>query len=275
MATSDTLRSYFKTISKTPLLTQEEEVRLAVLARKGDSQARSQLVESNLLFVVKIAREYLNQGLPLPDLIQEGNLGLIHALEKFDEEMGFRLTTYASWWIRLSIKRAIEQKSRQIRLPANKLEILRKIRGFQNNFEKKNSRVPTVEEIAMGMKMTKSKVEKMLQYDVHTTSFEVPCTEDGLSYEQVIPEENTIPPEHNIHHEQMRTRLDKAMQVLSNKERNVLAMRYGLFGEPESASLREVGKRMGLSPEGVRRIENKALAKLRRPRVKAFVENFI
>lgn len=256
-------------------MTQPEEARLAKLARRGDAQARQRLVESNLLFVAKIAREYLNQGLPMPDLIQEGNLGLIHALEKFDERMGFRLTTYASWWIRLSIKRAIEQKSRQIRIPSNKLELLRKVKAFQSSFEKVHARCPSFEEVAKEFKVNKAKIERLLSYDTHVTSFDLPMTEDGVAYEQLLSVEESVLPSETLHMEQMKNKLDTAMQVLSVKERKVLTMRYGLQNEGTSASLREVGKQMGLSPEGVRRIESKALSKLRRPHVRAYVENFI
>lgn len=275
VSTETSLRSYFKTISRKPMLTQEQEAGLSALAREGDHEAKKRLVESNLLFVVRIAREYMNQGMPLCDLIQEGNLGLMHALEKFDERMGFRLTTYASWWIRLSIKRSVEQKSRQIRLPANKVEVLRKAKGYENAFMKQHGRKPTIEETAEGLGMPRKKVERVLQLEAHVTSFDVPINEEGLSYEQLLSHDGGEQPERTIHHEQMKQKLDKAMQVLSSKEKHVLSMRYGLQSEGTSASLREVGKRMGLSPEGVRRIENKALSKLRRPHVRAYMENFV
>ncbi|HNT35970.1 MAG TPA: sigma-70 family RNA polymerase sigma factor [bacterium] len=275
MAHDNCLRSYFKAISCNPLLTQAEEVRLARLSRKGNSEARRKLVESNLLFVAKIAREYLNQGLPMPDLIQEGNLGLMHALEKFDERLGFRLTTYASWWIRLSIKRAVEQKSRQIRIPSNKLELLRKMRAFQSCYEKMHGQSPSVEVIAKEFKIPKTKIERVIGLDTHVTSFDLPTTEDGVAYELLLSSEDSVLPSETIHMEQMREKLERAMEVLSVKERKVLTMRYGLQDEGSSASLREVGKQMGMSPEGVRRIENKALSKLRRPHVRAYVENFV
>jgi len=269
------LRTYLKKISRTNFLTKEEEARLAKLARKGDTKARNKLVESNLLFVVKMARENMNQGLPLSDLIQEGNLGLIHAIKKFDERLGFRLTTYASWWIRLSIKRALIQKSRPIRIPANKLEWLRKIKAYRHAFEREHGRLATIEETAKVMNLPKAKIESILQLDSHFSSFEMASSEDGLSFEQTICDNDVPPPDVHIQKEEMKNHLERAMQVLSQKERSVLELRFGLSDESESASLREVGKRMGLSAEGVRRIENQALAKLRRPTVRSHVEGLV
>ena len=275
MPSNDALKTYLKAISQTPLLTHEQEVELACLSRKGDWDARRKLVEANLLFVVKIAKEYMNQGMPLLDLIQEGNLGLMNAMNRFDERLGFRLTTYASWWIRLSIRRAIQQKVRQIRLPTNKVELLRKVKAFGYAYERQHGRQPNLKEIARHFRMRESQVKAALDLDSQFTSFETPVTEEGMSYEQLLHNEEIETPSSSIHSEQMKSKLERAMDVLSTKEKDVLEMRFGLNGYHEGASLREVGKRMGLSAEGVRRIESQALSKLRRPQVSSRVECFL
>ncbi len=268
------LNRYYHEISKTPLLTAKEELALARRCKQGDAEAKQKLVESNLRFVVKMAIPYANYGLSLEDLIQEGNLGLLEGIDKFDPEKGFRLTTYVSWWIRLALQRAVEQKSAQVRIPANKQELLKKIKSYQLRFEAKNGRMPRSTEISLGLKMKARQVEELLNLDAIYYSLEVAVDEESPSLENVLQDNRIIHPEVEIAETEMGERLGKAMRVLSDKERNVLTHRYGLSCK-EGMSLRQIGRLIGLSAEGVRRIEEQALRKLRRPMVRSYVEGFI
>ncbi len=268
------LNRYYHEISKTPLLTAKEEIALARRWVKGDPAAKQKLVESNLRFVVKMAIPYSNYGLSLEDLIQEGNLGLLEGIDKFDPERGFRLTTYVSWWIRLALQRAVEQKSAQVRLPANKQEQLKKIKSFQLEFESKNGRLPRAAEIAQGLSLKTKQVEELLNLDATYYSLEVAVDEESPSLQNILEDKRIAHPEEDIAETEMGERLGKAMRVLSDKERNVLSHRYGLSSS-EGMSLRQIGRLIGLSAEGVRRIEEQALRKLRRPMVRSYVEGFI
>ncbi|MCA9445613.1 MAG: RNA polymerase sigma factor RpoD/SigA [Candidatus Omnitrophica bacterium] len=268
------LNRYYHEISKTPLLSAKEELALARRCKKGDPVAKQNLVEANLRFVVKMAIPYSNYGLSLEDLIQEGNLGLLEGIDKFDPEKGFRLTTYVSWWIRLALQRAVEQKSAQVRIPANKQEQLKKIKAYQVQFEAKNGRAPRATEISNGLKMKSKQVEELLNLDATYYSLEVSVDEDSPSLQNILEDGRVVHPEEDIAEREMGDRLGKAMRVLSDKERNVLSHRYGLDSN-EGKSLRQIGRLIGLSAEGVRRIEEQALRKLRRPMVRSYVEGFI
>ncbi|MCA9410887.1 MAG: RNA polymerase sigma factor RpoD/SigA [Candidatus Omnitrophica bacterium] len=268
------LNRYYHEISKTPLLSAKEELALARRCKQGDPIAKQNLVEANLRFVVKMAIPYSNYGLSLEDLIQEGNLGLLEGIDKFDPEKGFRLTTYVSWWIRLALQRAVEQKSAQVRIPANKQEQLKKIKAYQVQFEAKNGRAPRATEISNGLKMKSKQVEELLNLDATYYSLEVSVDEDSPSLQNILEDGRVVHPEEDIAEREMGDRLGKAMRVLSDKERNVLSHRYGLDSN-EGKSLRQIGRLIGLSAEGVRRIEEQALRKLRRPMVRSYVEGFI
>ena len=270
-----TLKQYFAEISKTPLLTAEEEKALARRVKKGDAAAKRRLVETNLRFVVKMAIPYSNRGLSIEDLIQEGNIGLLEGIEKFDPERGFRLTTYVSWWIRLALQRALEQKSSQIRIPANKQGQIRKIKTFSRDFEIKNGRTPTSGEIERSLKFKANVVEDLMTLDATFCSLEQTSGEDSVSLQNVLEDTRIEHPEEAIARSEMKKQLNTAMEVLSDKERNVLHHRYGLSEEKKGSSLRQIGRIIGLSAEGVRRIEDQALRKLRRPMVRAYVEGFI
>lgn len=269
------LRRYYTEISSTPLLTAQQEKDLSRRAHKGDGEARKQLIEANLRFVVKMAIPYASQGMSLEDLIQEGNLGLLEGIERFDPEKGFRLTTYVSWWIRLAIQRAIEQKGQAVRVPANKIEQIKKIRAFRMSFELKEGKSPRVADIARSMKLKVKAVEELLNLDATYFSIDQAPEDDSPSLLQVLRDETTEHPEQEIAQTEMKTQLRKAMRVLSKKERTVLSHRFGLTGEQSALSLRQIGRLIGLSAEGVRRIEEQALQKLRRPMVRSYVEGFI
>jgi RNA polymerase primary sigma factor len=271
-----TINAYLKEIGKIPLLTPVEEKDLACRAKRGDKDAKARLVESNLRFVVKIARAYRNQGLPLLDLIQEGNIGLIESIDKFDETLGYRLTTYCGWWIRLAIQRAIEQKARPVKIPVNKFELLRKIRCFTDDYQRSKGKRPTREEVAAGLDLSLRKINEALEAETSFFSLETTTNEDLPPLSAVIADHHIEPPYVQIQRKQAAQRLEEAMQVLSPREKKVLQWRFGLNGKGEEpASLRMIASWVGLSAEGVRRIEEQALSKMRRPVVRRRVEGLI
>lgn len=257
--------------STTPLSPAEEREMLRRY-QKGDMEARRRLIESNLRFVIKVALHYRNNGLSLADLIQEGNLGLIEALEKFDPTKKCRLITYASWWIRLYIQRALEQKTRQINLPINKGEILRKIRLCDEMFLKTHGRNPSLQEISDEMGIDVKKIEEILD---NSPSFQTlhALDEDHPGWESVLVDDQSQNPREKMCDKEAWRRLCTAMEVLSHREREVLIRRYRIFEDGKRISLRKVGQSMGLSAEGVRRIEEQAMIKLRRPNIRRRMES--
>ncbi|MFH1744158.1 MAG: sigma-70 family RNA polymerase sigma factor [bacterium] len=255
-------------------LNVEEERNLVRKYGRGDMDARRRLIESNMRFVVRSALQYKGCGMSLEDLIQEGNLGLIEALEKFDPGRGCRLITYASWWIRLYIQRAIEQRSRTISLPINKLDTLRKIRSFEISFELQHGRKPNTEEIADHLCIPQRRVHDVLR--LAPTMCTLHSQEDDKAgLEGVLSADETESAKDRICEEEMQNRLQRAMQVLNRREKAVLAWRFGLLPHGERFSLRQVGQKLNLSAEGVRRIEEQALQKLRRPRVRMHIEGLL
>ncbi len=269
------LKRYYREISNKPLLSPAEEREISRRARQGDTEARKRLIEANLRFVVKMAIPYCNHGLSLEDLIQEGNLGLLEGVERFDPEKGFRLTTYVSWWIRLAIQRAIEQKSLPVRIPANKLEQIRKVKSFRLSFELSKGRQPRPAEIARALKIKVKLVEELQTLEATYYSLDCAPEEDSPNLLQVLQDETNEHPEREITQGEMKRQLNLAMRVLSPKERDVLQHRFGLKDEKKGLSLRQIGRLIGLSAEGVRRIEEQALQKLRRPLVRSYVEGFV
>ncbi len=271
----ESLDLYLKAISRVPLLTAAEERELAERVAGGDEDAKRQLAEANLRFVVKIAKAYRHKGLPLLDLIQEGNVGLMEAINKFDYQRGFRLTTYAAWWIRLYIQRALEQKAHPVNIPINKIETLRKVHALQQEFLHARGRMPFTHEIAERLGLPMRKVDEVMQLDTSFISMESTLEDDGVAMERVIADNRACRPEESLRYEEMDNRLERAMGVLSAREKDVIERRYGLDPTGSPWSLRKIGKAIGLSAEGVRRIEEQALLKLRRARVRRFVEGLI
>jgi RNA polymerase nonessential primary-like sigma factor len=260
----DATRMYLSEIGFSPLLTPEEEVYFARKALAGDEAARKRMIESNLRLVVKIARRYINRGLPLLDLIEEGNLGLIHAVEKFDPERGFRFSTYATWWIRQTIERAIMNQTRTIRLPIHVIKeinlFLRAARKLAQNLD----REPSPEEIAEVLDKPLSEVERMLGLNERIASVDTPIGSDGdRLLLDAIPDDGKSDPSRLLQDQDLHTVVENWLSLLTEKQREVVQRRFGLNGY-EKATLEEVGNEIGVTRERVRQIQMDALRRLRR-----------
>jgi RNA polymerase primary sigma factor len=249
-------------VSEVGLLTPEEEVDLARRTRKGDQAALERLISANLRFVVSIAKVYQNRGLSLTDLINEGNLGLLRAARRFDERKGIRFISYAVWWIRHSILKALAEQSKIVRLPLNKTERLRRIAKAAKELGQKRGRDPTVEEIAEQLKVETSEVSDAMAIAKSDISLDAPVTEEDDCLVNII-EATTYPsPEELAKRNTFRDDLEKALETLSPREARILVLYFGL-GEENSHTLEEIGAQMRLSRERVRQIKEKALKKLR------------
>lgn len=259
----DATRLYLSEIGYSPLLTAEEEVYFARLAQKGDEPSRRRMIESNLRLVVKIARRYMNRGLAFLDLIEEGNLGLIHAVEKFDPERGFRFSTYATWWIRQTIERALMNQTRTIRLPIHIVKELNTYLRVARHFAQTQDREPTPEEIALHLDKPIEDVKRVLGLHEKVTSFDVPFGKDGdRSVLDGIPDENNSDPALILADEDLNRHIELWLMQLNDKQRRVVEGRFGLNGAP-IYTLEEVGNQIGVTRERVRQIQVEALAKLR------------
>lgn len=259
----DATQIYLGEIGFSPLLSAEEEVYFSRLALKGDQAARKRMIESNLRLVVKIARRYINRGLALLDLIEEGNLGLIRAVEKFDPERGFRFSTYATWWIRQTIERAIMNQTRTIRLPIHVVKELNIYLRAARELSQKLDHEPTPEEIAASLDKPVEEVRKMLKLNEKITSVDTPVA--GAAEKQlldVIADEKELGPELELQDQDIRQHLVIWLEELNPKQREVLARRFGLLGY-EPSTLEDVGHEIGLTRERVRQIQVEALRRLR------------
>jgi RNA polymerase nonessential primary-like sigma factor len=259
----DATRLYLNEIGYSSLLTAEEEVYYARLAQKGDESARATMIESNLRLVVKIARRYMNRGLALLDLIEEGNLGLIHGVEKFDPERGFRFSTYATWWIRQTIERAIMNQTRTIRLPIHVIKEINIHLKAVRQLTQQLDREPTTEEIADYLEKPVRDVKKMLQLNERVTSVDTPVAADNNKLiVDLIQDENIKDPSSLIQDEDITEHLDEWLDRLNEKQREVVRRRFGLQGY-EKSTLEEVGQSIGVTRERVRQIQMDALRRLR------------
>ncbi|MGB0732832.1 MAG: RNA polymerase sigma factor RpoS, partial [Pontibacterium sp.] len=259
----DATQLYLNEIGFSPLLTAEEEVYFSRLSLKGDEAARKRMIESNLRLVVKIARRYLNRGLTLLDLIEEGNLGLIRAVEKFDPERGFRFSTYATWWIRQTIERAIMNQTRTIRLPIHVVKELNVYLRASRELAQKLDHEPTPEEIAKAVDKPVESVEKMLGLNERVSSVDVPLGYDSdKSLLDSIPDQDSLDPEALLQESDTHGNLEMWLQELPDKHAEVLSRRFGLRGY-QISTLEEVGHEIGLTRERVRQIQVEALRKLR------------
>ena len=263
----DATRLYLSEIGFSPLLTAEEEVELGRAIQQGDTAARKRMIESNLRLVVKIARRYLNRGLPLLDLIEEGNLGLIRAAEKFDPERGFRFSTYATWWIRQTIERAIMNQTRTIRLPIHVIKEINIYLRAARHLSQTLDHEPTAEEIAEELDKPLKEVKRMLGLNERVASVDEPMGRgdgDGdRSLLDSIADDTLVEPTELLQDDDVRAHMEEWLEQLTEKQRSVVEQRFGLSGR-EPATLEEVGSRIGVTRERVRQIQIEALRRLRR-----------
>lgn len=258
----DATRMYLNEIGVSSLLTAEEEVKYARAALKGDKASRDKMIESNLRLVVKIARRYIGRGLPLLDLVEEGNLGLIHSVEKFDPERGFRFSTYSTWWIRQTIERALMNQTRTIRLPIHVIKEINICLRTQRALRQELDREPTMEEVSERMGCSVTDVSSYLRICERTSSMDTPIGEGGYSLADAIADENTEAPDDSLQTENVHDVLEHWLGMLTSKQRLVLEKRFGLHGY-EKATLEEVGQEIGVTRERVRQIQVDALGRLR------------
>ena len=259
---SESLEKYLQEIGRKDLLSTDEEVELAQRIRKGDRKALDKLTKANLRFVVSVAKQYQNQGLSLPDLINEGNLGLIKAAEKFDETRGFKFISYAVWWIRQSILQAIAEQSRIVRLPLNQVGSVNKINRMLNKFEQENERRPSVDEISEQTDLPEDKVGEAMLANTRHVSVDAPFIDgEDNSLLDVLVNDDAPMADRQLVAESLRSEISNVLQTLNERERCVIKAFYGL-GEPEM-TLEEIGNKYGLTRERVRQIKEKAIRRLR------------
>ena len=265
VALDDPVKAYLKEIGQVPLLSAEEEQTLARAARAGDADARRRLSEANLRLVVSVAKRYAGRGLPFLDLIQEGNLGLMKAAEKFEPDRGFKFSTYATWWIRQSITRAIADQGRTIRIPVHLVEHINRVRKTAGELLRKNGREPTAEEIAVRLEMEPDRVREQLQLAQEPVSLETPVGEEEDAHlEDFIQDEEAGIPVDEAGRQLLRRELMSVLKSLTPREERVITLRFGLDdGRPRT--LEELGKEFNVTRERIRQIEAKALRKLRHP----------
>lgn len=259
---SASLDKYLQEIGREDLITVEEEVELAQRIKKGDQEALEKLTKANLRFVVSVAKQYQNQGLTLPDLINEGNLGLIKAAEKFDETRGFKFISYAVWWIRQSILQALAEQSRIVRLPLNQVGSLNKINKAFARFEQENERTPSPEELAAVLDLPKEKVADTLRVSGRHVSVDAPFAEgEDNSLLDVLVNADSPNADRSLINESLSTEVDRALSTLTERERDIVKYFFGI-GTSEM-TLEEIGEKFGLTRERVRQIKEKAIRRLR------------
>ena len=265
IGTEDPVRMYLKEIGTVPLLSAEEEYRLAVRKSQGDEVAKQRLIEANLRLVVSIAKRYTGRGMSFLDLVQEGNLGLIKGVEKFDPEKGFKLSTYATWWIRQSVTRALADQARTIRIPVHMVETINKMSKMQRKLTLELGYEPSVKELAEHLDMSEEKVQEIMQIAREPASLETPIgEEDDSNLGDFVADSNVVSPEGNVESVMLREHIDTLLGDLKERERQVIVLRFGLEdGHPRT--LEEVGKEFNVTRERIRQIEAKALRKLRNP----------
>ncbi len=275
IAIDDPVKIYLKEIGRVPLLTSEEEIELAKKIQQGDKEAKKRLAEANLRLVVSIAKRYGGRGMSFLDLIQEGNLGLIKAVEKFDYTKGFKFSTYATWWIRQSITRAIADQARTIRIPVHMVETITKVKKASSTLLHQNGRDPTAEEIAEELDMPVDKVREIMRIAQDPVSLETPIGEEEDSHlGDFIPDDNAPEPTEAASQVLLKEQIDQVLGTLTEREEKVLRLRFGLE-DGRSRTLEEVGQMFNVTRERIRQIEAKALRKLRHPNRSNKVKDFI
>ena len=265
IGTEDPVRMYLKEIGTVPLLSADEELRLAKRKAEGDESAKERLIEANLRLVVSIAKRYTGRGMSFLDLVQEGNLGLIKGVEKFDYTKGYKLSTYATWWIRQSVTRALADQARTIRVPVHMVETINKMSKMQRKLTLELGYEPSVTELAEALEMSEDKVMEIMQIAREPASLETPIgEEDESNLGDFVADSNAVTPEGNVESVMLREHIDALLGDLKERERQVIVLRFGLEdGHPRT--LEEVGKEFNVTRERIRQIEAKALRKLRNP----------
>jgi RNA polymerase primary sigma factor len=260
----DTVTSYLKAIGRYPLLTGAQEIEFMRAAKKGSEEARKKLINSNLRLVVSIARKFANRGMTLSDLIQEGNLGLMRAIEKFDPELGYRFSTYATWWIRQAITRGIADKSRMIRLPGHMNELLSRSRKNVRVLSEKLGRLPTIDELAVATSVDKGKLNQALESSRGLLSLDASTGQDfDSTFGDMIADEQATPPADLVSSEFLTRDLNEALNILTSHEQSVIRLRFGL-GKDIPMSMSETAVTLGITRERAKQLETRALRKLRR-----------
>jgi RNA polymerase primary sigma factor len=261
---NEDMKLYLKEVARKQVLTRDEEVDLFKRLSNGDPSARHEIVEANLRFVIKIALQFTGRGVPLPDLIQEGNIGLLEVVDKFDYKKGFRFSTYAAFWIRQAIQMAVRKNGNVIRLPIRKSRFMGHLNESISNFTASNGRMPTVDELSGLLDVEPEKLEQLMSMRESILSLDMEMEEDGGQLMNRLPDTSSPSAlEYSMENEQHR-KVQKALSTLSEKEQKVLKLRYG-FDSGKGLSLRSTSKLVGMSQEGVRRVERTAIRKLRRP----------
>ena len=271
---SQSFEDYLNDISKQPLLTAEEEVKLAQRIRNDDREALERLVCANLRFVVSVAKQYQNQGLTLPDLINEGNIGLIKAAEKFDETRGFKFISYAVWWIRQSILQALAEQSRMVRLPLNQVSAVSRINKLIMKFEQEHERKPSVYELSELIDETPEKIRDSLRANGRPMSINAPLGEgDDSTLLEVISDENTPQADRGMIDKSLATEIERMLDTLDEREKTIVEMCFGINNR--EMTLEEISEKFGLSRERVRQIREKALLKLRHSNKKSLLQEYL
>ena len=275
IAIDDPVKVYLKEIGRVPLLSPDEEIELAIKIKNGDVSAKKRLSEANLRLVVSIAKRYLGRGMQFLDLIQEGNLGLIKAVEKFDYTKGFKFSTYATWWIRQAITRAIADQARTIRIPVHMVETINKVKKVSSQLLHQNGHEPSAEEIAEELAMPVEKVREIMRVAQEPVSLETPIGEEEDSHlGDFIPDNDAPAPADAASHTMLREQLSEVLDTLTPREEKVLRLRFGLE-DGRSRTLEEVGKEFNVTRERIRQIEAKALRKLRHPSRSKKLKDFL
>ena len=273
---NDSVRMYLKEIGRVPLLSADEEVNLALRIQQGDQEAKQELAEANLRLVVSIAKRYVGRGMQFLDLIQEGNMGLMKAVEKFDHTKGFKFSTYATWWIRQAITRAIADQARTIRIPVHMVETINKLVRVQRQLLQDLGREPTPEEIGAEMDLPTEKVREILKIAQEPVSLETPIGEEDDSHlGDFIEDDNATSPADHTAYALLKEQLDEVLEQLTDREENVLRLRFGLDKNGEIRTLEQVGQVFGVTRERIRQIEAKALRKLRHPSRSKQLKDFL
>lgn len=257
------LDKYLQDIGKEELITAEEEVELARRIKQGDQRALEKLIRANLRFVVSVAKQYQNQGLSLPDLINEGNLGLIKAAQRFDETRGFKFISYAVWWIRQSILQALAEQSRLVRLPLNQVGSLNKIKKASSKLEQEYERAPSIDEIAESLEIPEHKIDKAMKITTRYISMDAPLSQDeDLKFLDVFVSDDTPKTDSNLMRESLNREIQRSLSTLTDKERDVINLYYGI-GMNHGLTLEEIGAKFNLTRERVRQIKEKAIRRLK------------